>query len=67
MPAWERQSPDWRRENRQSRDWRSQADLTASGSALTIEIRVPGAELAAVDGRPAIVRVHPKISNGKGE
>jgi hypothetical protein len=42
-------------------------DLTASGSALTIEIRFPNAELAAGDWRPAIVRVHPKISRGKGE
>ena len=53
-------------------------DLTASGSALTIEIRVPGAELAAVNGQPAIVRVYhhifvagckysPYPSHGKGE
>src|SRR6267154_443474 len=75
---WERQSPDWRRENCQSGDWRSRADLTASGSTLTIEIRLPSEELAAVDRRPAIVRVHsnifvagskcsPHSSHGKGE
>jgi hypothetical protein len=37
------------------------ADLTASGSPLTIEIPVPGVELAAIDGRPAIIRFYPKI------
>jgi hypothetical protein len=42
-------------------------DLTASGSALTIEMRVPGAEFAVVDGRPAIVVIHPNNTSGKGE
>jgi len=36
-------------------------DLTASGSALTIEIRVSGAEFAGFNRRPAITGVHPKI------
>jgi hypothetical protein len=42
-------------------------DLTASGSPLTIEMRVPGAEFAVVDGRPTIVVVHPNNTSGKGE
>jgi hypothetical protein len=38
-------------------------DLTASNSALTMKYRVPGAELAAIHRRPAIIRVHPNISS----
>jgi hypothetical protein len=42
-------------------------DLTAFRHPLTIEIRVPCVELAAVHKRPAIAERYPKISGRKGE